>query len=166
MTIRLPLCYIIQAVAWDRAEKYRCPWYAAKNRIKKLLTNVDEHDILDKLFQANAHRWNNKIKKLLTRDERGDNLLKLSQTTTKDKNFDNWTIDNNPEDSRYNSDSVRSTRGLRRRRLQACLQDWLRIRTRCTKCIGRMNGSEQTCLWAVGIIKRKFRTDWQLESWS
>ena len=27
---------------------------------KKLLTNVDEHDILDKLFQASTHRWNNK----------------------------------------------------------------------------------------------------------
>ena len=69
------------------------------------MTNVDEHDILDKLFQASTHRWNNKIKKLLTSDERCDNLLKLSQTTTKDKNFDNWTIDNNPEDSlRENSE--------------------------------------------------------------
>ena len=122
MTIRLLLCYIIQAVAWDRAEKYRCPWGATKKTgIKKLLTNVDEHDILDKLFRASAYRWNNKIKKLLTNSLRCDNLLKLSQTTTNNKNFDNWTIDNNPEDSRYNSDSVRSTRGLRQKRLSSLL---------------------------------------------
>ena len=50
------LCYIIQAVAWDRAEKYRCPWGTNENpeymKWKKLLTNVDEHDILDKLFRT------------------------------------------------------------------------------------------------------------------
>ena len=34
-------------------------------RIKKLLTNVDEHDILDKLFRASTHRWNNKNKKVV-----------------------------------------------------------------------------------------------------
>ena len=63
------LCYIIQAVAWDRAEKHRCPWGTNENpeymKWKKLLTNVDEHDILDKLFQASAHRWNNKNKKVV-----------------------------------------------------------------------------------------------------
>ena len=64
-------CDILNELSLETADEQLKSW--SKKRLKKFLTNVNEYDNLNKLFQ-----------------------------TAKTKNLDNYTIDNNPENSKEN----------------------------------------------------------------
>ena len=65
-------CRLRQTKVW-RKDSGRTAEKLVEKRLKKFLTNVNEYDNLNKLFQ-----------------------------TAKTKNLDNYTIDNNPENSKEN----------------------------------------------------------------